>query len=66
VQKLEADGGERGRGGLLITAVNGVNVAEHPMARYLLDAGFVAGAMGFNVRRGLPALPANHIATPAS
>jgi len=57
VQKLEADGGERGRGGMLIAQVNGVNVAEHPMARYLLDAGFVAGGMGFNVRRGLPALP---------
>ena len=27
------------------------------MARALLDAGFVAGAMGFNVRRGLPVLP---------
>ena len=27
------------------------------MARVLLDAGFVAGAMGFNVRRGLPPLP---------
>ena len=53
VQKLEADGGERGRGGMLIAQVNGVNVAEHPMARYLLDAGFVAGGMGFNVRRGL-------------
>ena len=57
VQKLEADGGERGRGGMLIAQVNGVSVAEHPMARYLLDAGFVAGGMGFNVRRGLPALP---------
>jgi ATP-dependent Lhr-like helicase len=52
VQKLEVDGGERGRGGMLIAQVNGVNVAEHPMARYLLDAGFVAGGMGFNVRRG--------------
>jgi len=57
VQKLEADGGERGRGGMLIAQVNGVNVAEHPMAKYLLDAGFVAGGMGFNVRRGLSSLP---------
>ena len=32
-------------------------VAEHWMARFLLDAGFAAGAMGFNVRRGLPPLP---------
>ena len=57
VQKLEADGGERGRGGMLIAQVNGVNVAEHPTARYLLDAGFVAGGMGFNVRRGLLSSP---------
>ena len=27
------------------------------MARFLLDAGFAAGAMGFNVRRNLPPLP---------
>jgi ATP-dependent Lhr-like helicase len=27
------------------------------MARFLLDAGFTAGAMGFNVRRRLPTLP---------
>ena len=46
-----------GRAGMLIASVNGVAVAEHPMARFLLDAGFVAGAMGFNVRRHLPALP---------
>jgi len=63
VQRLEADGGERGRGGMLIAQVNGVSVAEHPLARYLLDAGFVAGGMGFNVRRGLPSLqrPASQI-----
>jgi ATP-dependent Lhr-like helicase len=36
--------------------VNGTAVAEHWMARFLLDAGFAAGAMGFNVRRGLPPL----------
>jgi ATP-dependent helicase Lhr and Lhr-like helicase len=50
-------GDESGRGGMLIATVNGVIVAEHWMARFLLDAGFAAGAMGFNVRRGLPALP---------
>ena len=42
---------------MLVTTVNGVAVAESVMARYLLDAGFVAGAMGFNVRRMLPSLP---------
>jgi len=47
----------RGREGLLIASVNGVAVAEHPIARFLLDAGFAAGAMGFNVRRNLPPLP---------
>ncbi len=46
-----------GRAGMLIATVNGVAVAESEMARALLDAGFVAGAMGFNVRRVLPALP---------
>ena len=40
-----------GRAGMLISTVNGVAVAESAMARALLDAGFVAGAMGFNVRR---------------
>jgi ATP-dependent Lhr-like helicase len=54
--------GERGeddaeRAGMLISTVNGVAVAESVMARPLLDAGFAAGAMGFNVRRNLPPLP---------
>jgi ATP-dependent Lhr-like helicase len=40
-----------GRAGLLISTVNGVDVAESAMARALLEAGFVAGAKGFNVRR---------------
>ena len=47
----------RAGAGMLIASVNGVGVAEHWMARFLLDAGFAAGAMGFNVRRGLPPLP---------
>jgi ATP-dependent Lhr-like helicase len=63
VQRLEADGGERGRGGMLITQVNGVPVVEHPLARFLLDAGFQPGAMGFNVRRGLPGLPGKPVET---
>ena len=44
-------------GGMLLTGVNGTSVAEHWMARTLLDAGFVAAPMGFNVRRVLPSLP---------
>ena len=44
-------------GGMLVTSVNGTAVHEHWMARTLLDAGFVAAPMGFNVRRALPTLP---------
>jgi ATP-dependent Lhr-like helicase len=47
----------KARLGLLITSINGVPVAEHPIAKYLLDAGFQAAPLGFNVRRNLPALP---------
>ena len=47
----------RGRTSMLITQVNGVPVAEHPLARFLLDAGFQAAPLGFNVRRNLPPLP---------
>jgi len=47
----------RGRTSMLITQVNGVSVAEHPFARFLLDAGFQAAPLGFNVRRNLPSLP---------
>jgi ATP-dependent Lhr-like helicase len=39
------------RAGLLISTVNGVPVTESSLAAPLLDAGFVAGALGFNVRR---------------
>ena len=42
---------------IFIATINGIHVAEHWMARALLDAGFQAGAMGFNVRRNLPGLP---------
>jgi len=47
----------RGRTSMLISSVNGVPVAEHPLARFLLDAGFQAAPLGFNVRRGLLPLP---------
>ena len=50
--------GEQSRTGMLIQSVNGVAVAEHPMARALLDAGFQAAPMGFNLRRNLPPLVA--------
>ena len=52
------DEAERAGGiGMFIQTINGTNVAEHPMARALLDAGFQAAPMGFNLRRNLPALP---------
>jgi ATP-dependent helicase Lhr and Lhr-like helicase len=37
--------------GVLITTVNGQPVAAHPMARYLMDAGFHAGPLGMHMRR---------------
>jgi len=43
----------RGRNSMLISTVNGVPVAEHPIARFLLEAGFQPAPLGFNVRRGL-------------
>ena len=48
----------QGEGGMLLTSVNGQTVSASWMARVLLDAGFVAAPMGFNVRRVLPSLPA--------
>ncbi len=48
----------QGEGGMLLTSVNGQAVGGSWMARVLLDAGFVAAPMGFNVRRVLPSLPA--------
>lgn len=45
---------ESDRAGMFVQTINGVNVAEHPMARVLLDAGFQAAPMGFNLRRNLP------------
>ena len=52
VQREENPEG-RGRTSMLIATVNGVKVREHPLARFLLDAGFQAAPMGFNVRRNL-------------
>jgi ATP-dependent Lhr-like helicase len=45
--------GEEGdvHAGMLIASVNGVPVAQHAMAKYLLEEGFSAAPMGFNVRR---------------
>jgi ATP-dependent Lhr-like helicase len=55
VQREENPEG-RGRMSMLIATVNGVKVREHPLAKFLLDAGFQAAPMGFNVRRNLSAI----------
>jgi ATP-dependent Lhr-like helicase len=55
VQHESATGNDRA--GMLIATINGISVAEHPIARILLDAGFQAAPMGFNIRRNLPPLP---------
>ena len=38
-------------GGLIIDEINAAPTADHPVARYLIDAGFHPSAMGFMVRR---------------
>ena len=52
---LFARGQERLRGashqGVLITTINGQPVAAHPMARFLMDAGFHPGPLGMHLRR---------------
>jgi ATP-dependent Lhr-like helicase len=58
VGRVQLEGGAgNDRAGMLITTINGTAVHEHPIARILLDAGFQAAPMGFNVRRNLPPLP---------
>jgi ATP-dependent helicase Lhr and Lhr-like helicase len=37
--------------GVLITTINGQPVAAHPMARFLMDAGFHPGPLGLHLRR---------------
>ena len=44
-------------GGLLIDEINGVKAAEHPLAPFLLEAGFHPSAMGFMMRRDPPVRP---------
>jgi ATP-dependent Lhr-like helicase len=58
-------GQERLRGashqGVLITTINGQPVAAHPMARFLMDAGFHPGPLGMHLRRILlPVGPHDH------
>jgi ATP-dependent Lhr-like helicase len=46
--------GDARRAGLLIAEINGSPAQGHPLVPFLLDAGFVASAMGYQVRRGQP------------
>jgi ATP-dependent Lhr-like helicase len=59
---LSARGQERMRlsshQGVLITTMNGQPVAAHPMARFLMDAGFHPGPLGLHLRR-IP-IPIHH------
>jgi ATP-dependent Lhr-like helicase len=47
MRKHEADH----RGGLLFSTINGQPAHLHWMSRFLLDAGFQAAPLGFNLRR---------------
>jgi len=51
-----------GQQGVLITTINGQPVAGHPMARFLMDAGFHPGPLGMHLRRIL--LPVAHHQNP--
>jgi ATP-dependent Lhr-like helicase len=44
--------------GVLITTINGQPVSAHPMARFLMDAGFHPGPLGLHLRR--IAMPIHH------
>jgi ATP-dependent helicase Lhr and Lhr-like helicase len=44
--------------GVLITTINGQPVAGHPLARFLMDAGFHPGPLGLHLRR-IP-IPIHH------
>ena len=41
---------------MLITTINGQPVAAHPMATFLMDAGFQPGPLGMHLRRILLAV----------
>jgi ATP-dependent Lhr-like helicase len=58
-QRLQA--GERL--GMLISTINGLPVAAHPLMRFLTDAGFHSGPLGMNLRR-IPALAGHQEAQP--
>jgi ATP-dependent Lhr-like helicase len=50
--------------GLLIGSINGVSASRHFMAPFLEKAGFIATAMGFQMRRTDPAITAEPLPAP--
>jgi ATP-dependent helicase Lhr and Lhr-like helicase len=50
--------GEDGRMALLVSEINGLPASQHPLAIYLMEAGFSPSAMGFQMRRTTIARPA--------
>jgi ATP-dependent Lhr-like helicase len=56
IQRERSGEETRHSAGIVIAQVNGVPVAQHPLARFLLDAGFQPSPTGFNVLRTLPPL----------
>ncbi|HEY8551513.1 MAG TPA: DEAD/DEAH box helicase [Vicinamibacterales bacterium] len=48
---LIAQEGEGREGGLLVAEVDGIPAADHPIAPFLIEAGFVRTAMGYQVPR---------------
>jgi ATP-dependent Lhr-like helicase len=47
------------RGGLLLAEINGLEPAQHPLAPFLIEAGFNPSAMGFQMRRPPPVAAAH-------
>jgi ATP-dependent Lhr-like helicase len=45
--------GEDGRTGLLISEINGMPAADHPLSPFLIESGFNPSAMGFQMRRNV-------------
>jgi ATP-dependent Lhr-like helicase len=39
------------RGGLLVREINGITAREHPLGRFLEEAGFIETSLGFQMRR---------------
>jgi hypothetical protein len=43
--------------GMLIEEIDGIAATAHPLGRYLVEAGFIPGALGFQARRIAPRFP---------